>query len=113
MWPMKTGKATYNPETNLMLSSRILTAKIEPFDSFWEGPEDVEKGDASFYQFYKHNYIPFLPKEKHAVILGVSCGAQSPNNRGDNCISQFVLGGTEGRRNFNRAWSKWRKSHHR
>jgi len=71
---MKTGKATYNPETNLMLSARNLTAKIEPFDSFWEGPEDVEKGYGSFLKFYKHNYLSLLPKERQAVILVVSCG---------------------------------------
>ena len=22
----------------------VLTAKIEPFDSFWEAPDDIEKG---------------------------------------------------------------------
>jgi len=51
-----------------------LTAKIEPFDSFWEGPEDVEKGYSSFYQFYKHNYLKFIPSAKDAAILVISCG---------------------------------------
>jgi len=51
-----------------------LTAKIEPFDSFWEGPEDVEKGYTSFYKFYKDNYVKFLPKDTQANILVVSCG---------------------------------------
>ena len=50
------------------------TAKIEPFDSFWEGPEDVEKGYAKFYQFYKHNYLRHMPADKSARILVISCG---------------------------------------
>lgn len=51
-----------------------LTAKIEPFDSFWEGPENVEKGYSSFYQFYKHNYLKYFPASKDAGILVISCG---------------------------------------
>jgi 2-polyprenyl-3-methyl-5-hydroxy-6-metoxy-1,4-benzoquinol methylase len=57
------------------LSARFeLTAKIEPFDSFWEAPEDIEKGYASFYQFYKWNYLKYLPSDRHARILVISCG---------------------------------------
>lgn len=51
-----------------------LTAKIEPFDSFWEGPEDVEKGYSSFYQFYKCNYLKYIPENKKTSILVISCG---------------------------------------
>jgi len=51
-----------------------LTAKIEPFDSFWEGPEDVEKGYNSFGQFYRCNYLKHIPEDKNAGILVVSCG---------------------------------------
>lgn len=57
-----------------MTSSTDLAAQIEPFDSFWEGPDDVEKGYAKFYQFYKHNYLNRVPKEKKARILVISCG---------------------------------------
>jgi len=57
-----------------MSSSIQLTAKMEPFDSFWEGPENIEKGYAKFYQFYKKNYLPYIPKKKDAYILVVSCG---------------------------------------
>ncbi len=53
---------------------RQLTATIEPFDSFWEAPEDIEKGYRSFYLFYKDNYGKFLPADKSANILCVSCG---------------------------------------
>ena len=35
-----------------------LSAKLEPFDSFWQAPKDVEKGYKSFYQYYRHNYLP-------------------------------------------------------
>lgn len=51
-----------------------LTAKIEPFDSFWEAPEDIQKGYASFYQFYKYNYLRYIPPDKKSYILVVSCG---------------------------------------
>ena len=57
-----------------MLLTGEMTAKIEPFDSFWEGPENVEKGYKSFCQFYKHNYLKFLPADKLARILVISCG---------------------------------------
>jgi 2-polyprenyl-3-methyl-5-hydroxy-6-metoxy-1,4-benzoquinol methylase len=51
-----------------------LTAKIEPFDSFWEGPEDVEKGYRTVYEFYKHNYLRFVPDDREAAVLVISCG---------------------------------------
>jgi nucleoside-diphosphate-sugar epimerase/SAM-dependent methyltransferase len=51
-----------------------LTARIEPFDSFWEGPEDIEKGYRTFGLFYRDNYLKYIPPEKDANILVVSCG---------------------------------------
>lgn len=54
---------------------RELTAKMEPFDSFWEAPEDMESGFDKFHKFYEHNYLRYLPPEKDARILVVSCGA--------------------------------------
>jgi SAM-dependent methyltransferase len=57
-----------------MLNSSELAAQIEPFDSFWEGPENVEKGYSSFFKFYKNNYAKHLPQDKNANILVISCG---------------------------------------
>jgi SAM-dependent methyltransferase len=57
-----------------LTARRELTAKIEPFDSFWEAPEDIEKGYRSFYLYYKDNYSRFLPADRNANILCVSCG---------------------------------------
>jgi 2-polyprenyl-3-methyl-5-hydroxy-6-metoxy-1,4-benzoquinol methylase len=54
--------------------SARLRARLEPFDSYWQAPDDVEKGYSSFYQYYKHNYLPHLPKDKAARMLVVSCG---------------------------------------
>ena len=51
-----------------------LTAKIEPFDSFWEAPDNIEKGYYSFYQFYKHNYLRHVPPNRNLKILVISCG---------------------------------------
>lgn len=56
------------------LESEQLAAKIEPFDSFWEGPEDVEKGYQKFYHFYRHNYLKHLKRTVTAKILVISCG---------------------------------------
>lgn len=56
------------------LANLDLTAQIEPFDSFWEGPEDVEKGYDKFYQFYYHNYLKYFTVDYEARILVISCG---------------------------------------
>ena len=57
-----------------MTRSEQLAAQIEPFDSFWEGPEDVEKGYAKFEAFYRENYLKHVTKDKNARILVISCG---------------------------------------
>ena len=57
-----------------MTTKMRLTAKMEPFDSFWEGPEEIEKGFRTFSKFYKRNYLKFFPKDKNARILCISCG---------------------------------------
>jgi SAM-dependent methyltransferase len=51
-----------------------LTGKIEPFDSFWEAPKNIEEGYDKFFKFYKYNYLKFIPKVKNISILVVSCG---------------------------------------
>lgn len=57
-----------------MLLDEQLSARLEPFDSYWQAPEDVERGYASFHQFYKVNYLPHMPADRQARILVVSCG---------------------------------------
>lgn len=54
--------------------SESLSARIEPFDSYWQAPEDVEAGYSSFAQYYLHNYLQHLPEDKAADILVISCG---------------------------------------
>ena len=51
-----------------------LVSKIEPFDSFWEAPDDIEKGYKSFAMFYEDNYSTYFPRDLDANILCVSCG---------------------------------------
>jgi 2-polyprenyl-3-methyl-5-hydroxy-6-metoxy-1,4-benzoquinol methylase len=53
---------------------RRLAARLEPFDSYWQAPKDVEKGYESFAAYYRANYLPWLPKDLDASILVVSCG---------------------------------------
>ncbi len=52
----------------------LTTAKMEPFDSFWEAPSDVERGYTSFAQFYRVNYLKRLPQDRKTKILVISCG---------------------------------------
>jgi len=49
-------------------------ARTEPFDSFWEGPDDVEKGFRNFVEFYRYNYLGALPSDRSARVLVISCG---------------------------------------
>ena len=51
-----------------------LSARTEEFDSFWEGPEDVEKGYSTFGKFYRANYQRYLPGNRDARTLVLSCG---------------------------------------
>jgi SAM-dependent methyltransferase len=57
-----------------MQRRKTLEATIEPFDSFWEAPDDIEKGYRSFGLFYRDNYRKLFPADKQANILCVSCG---------------------------------------
>ena len=53
---------------------RQLAARLEPFDSYWQAPKDVEKGFKSFTAYYKANYLSRMPQDRNASILVVSCG---------------------------------------
>jgi len=53
---------------------RPLAARTEPFDSYWQAPEDIEKGYDSFKQYYRSNFLRLLPADPEARILVVSCG---------------------------------------
>jgi SAM-dependent methyltransferase len=61
-------------EMNLMRKSEDLAAQIEPFDTFWEGPAEIEKGYTTLYKFYKHNYLKYMPGDKSCKTLVISCG---------------------------------------
>lgn len=56
------------------LRDEDLAAVMEPFDSFWEAPHDIESGYRRFAKFYAHNYLPRLPEDRDARILVISCG---------------------------------------
>jgi len=51
-----------------------LAARLEPFDSYWQAPEDVESGYRLFTAYYRANYLPHLPADRDARILVISCG---------------------------------------
>ena len=51
-----------------------LAARLEPFDSYWQAPADVDSGYKSFNAYYRANYLPHTPADRDAKILVVSCG---------------------------------------
>jgi nucleoside-diphosphate-sugar epimerase/SAM-dependent methyltransferase len=72
--PSHMSAAGSEPEGGLGKSGTQLTARIEPFDSFWEAPKDIEKGYSTFVKFYRHNYLKHLPGDRASKILVISCG---------------------------------------
>jgi 2-polyprenyl-3-methyl-5-hydroxy-6-metoxy-1,4-benzoquinol methylase len=55
-------------------AARKLAARLEPFDSYWQAPEDVDSGYRSFNAYYRANYLGQLPADRAARILVISCG---------------------------------------
>ncbi|MCH8063762.1 MAG: NAD-dependent epimerase/dehydratase family protein [Chloroflexi bacterium] len=53
---------------------RALAAKMEPFDSYWEGPSNIEKGYKTLAKFYRSNYAGDFPSDRGAEILVISSG---------------------------------------
>jgi len=53
---------------------RKLAARLEPFDSYWQAPKDVDQGYRSFTAYYAANYLARLPQDRNSSILVVSCG---------------------------------------
>ena len=71
---------------------RRLAAKLEPFDSYWQAPKDIDSGYKSFVAYYRANYLPHLPADKSARILVVSCGPGYLLNLLAKSGYQFVTG---------------------
>jgi len=53
---------------------RRLAARLEPFDSYWQAPKDIDSGYRSFAAYYRANYLPYLPDDRTTRILVISCG---------------------------------------
>jgi 2-polyprenyl-3-methyl-5-hydroxy-6-metoxy-1,4-benzoquinol methylase len=64
--PFHAGGASNEPRT--------LAARLEPFDSYWQAPKDVEKGFDSFTAYYRANYLAHMPTDRGTRILVISCG---------------------------------------
>jgi SAM-dependent methyltransferase len=56
------------------IQSADLAARLEPFDSYWQAPDDVESGYGKFAAYYRHNYLKHLPSDRKVLILVISCG---------------------------------------
>lgn len=57
-----------------LTSDRVMAARLEPFDSYWQAPQDVQSGYQSFAAYYRANYLAHLPQDRAARILVISCG---------------------------------------
>ena len=51
-----------------------LSARLEPFDSYWQAPKDIAAGYRSFFAYYKTNYLPHMPDNKDANATEVGKG---------------------------------------
>ena len=71
---------------------RTFAARLEPFDSYWQAPKDVEKGFSSFTAYYKANYLAHMPRDRDARILVISCGPGYLVNMLRQCGYRNVLG---------------------
>jgi SAM-dependent methyltransferase len=74
------------------VSAPKLAARLEPFDSYWQAPADVESGYKSFSAYYRANYLPHIPANRDAKILVVSCGPGYLVNLLNECGYRNVLG---------------------
>jgi SAM-dependent methyltransferase len=66
--------SAYSQPSPVSSGKRVLSARLEPFDSYWQAPADVERGYSSFLAYYRANYMPHLPEDRAARILVISCG---------------------------------------
>jgi len=62
------------PQKAAPAARRVLAARLEPFDSYWQAPKDIEAGYSSFAAYYRANYLQHLPADRGARILVISCG---------------------------------------
>jgi SAM-dependent methyltransferase len=67
--------AQVEDEVGVQPATMELAAQVEPFDSFWEAPEEIESGYTRFGEFYRHNYLRQVPADHNSRILVISCGA--------------------------------------
>lgn len=51
-----------------------LSARLEPFDTYWQGSRDLSREYDRFDIYYRANYLPRLPADRDAAIAVLSCG---------------------------------------
>jgi SAM-dependent methyltransferase len=71
---MSTSKSSVIVDLSPARAPTKLAARLEPFDSYWQAPADVDSGYRSFRAYYRANYLPHMPTDRNARILVVSCG---------------------------------------
>jgi 2-polyprenyl-3-methyl-5-hydroxy-6-metoxy-1,4-benzoquinol methylase len=59
---------------DILRPNRSFSARTEPFDTYWQGTRDLDKGFRDFEIYYRANYLSRLPQDRHARIVVLSCG---------------------------------------
>ena len=71
------------PSSHPAASMTQLSARLEPFDSYWQAPADVDRGYKSFSTYYRANYLGHIPADRDSEILVISCGPGYPGRFAD------------------------------
>lgn len=71
---MSASQSRVLPLTPAERRSERLAARLEPFDSYWQAPAEVERGYDAFTAYYRANYLHRLPNARDSNILVISCG---------------------------------------
>ena len=76
-WPVDAASTALPPAADKLLEAGLepsLSARMEPFDTYWQGSRDLSRDYARFAVYYRANYLPRLPADRDAAIAVLSCG---------------------------------------
>jgi 2-polyprenyl-3-methyl-5-hydroxy-6-metoxy-1,4-benzoquinol methylase len=59
---------------DVLRTNRSFAARTEPFDTYWQGTRDLDKGFRDFEIYYRANYLRRLPPDRNARVVVLSCG---------------------------------------
>ena len=66
----RTWRSSWPAQPSGAAADAQLAARLEPFDSYWQAPADVDTGYAKFAAYYRANYLPHLPADRSSPHPG-------------------------------------------